>query len=139
MRQAGVGMKFNPLPEILRDKRVVVVDDSIVRGTTTGQIVQMLRRGGAREVHVRIHCPPFVNPCYLGIDVARKHELIAAQKSVDEIAEHIGADSLGYLTVDGMLTALNRPEQNYCRACFTGHYPVPIQLDADVDKLALER
>jgi amidophosphoribosyltransferase len=101
--------------------------------------VQMLRRGGAREVHVRIHCPPFVNPCYLGIDVARKHELIAARRSVAEIAEHIGADSLGYLTVDGMLTALNRPEQNYCRACFTGQYPVPIRLDPDIDKLALER
>jgi amidophosphoribosyltransferase len=139
MRQAGVGLKFNPLPEILRDKRVVVVDDSIVRGTTTGQIVQMLRRSGAREVHVRIHCPPFVNPCYLGIDVARKHELIAARKSVDEIAAHIGADSLGYLSVDGMLRALNRPEHGYCRACFTGDYPVPIRLDAEVDKLALER
>jgi amidophosphoribosyltransferase len=139
LRQAGVGLKFNPLPEILRDKRVVVVDDSIVRGTTTGQIVQMLRRGGAREVHVRIHCPPFVNPCYLGIDVARKHELIAARKSIAEIAEHIGADSLGYLSVGGMLTALDRPEQTYCRACFTGQYPVPIALDAEVDKLVLER
>ena len=110
-----------------------------MRGTTTGQIVRLLRRGGAREVHVRIHCPPFVNPCYLGIDVARKNELIAAKMSVPEIAEHIGADSLGYLSVDGLLRALNRPERSYCRACFTGHYPVPIQLDLDADKLALER
>ncbi|HEY3083516.1 MAG TPA: amidophosphoribosyltransferase, partial [Chloroflexota bacterium] len=138
LRQAGVDLKFNPLPEIIAGKRVVVVDDSIVRGTTTGQLVRLLReRGGAREVHVRIHCPPFVNPCYLGIDVARRGELIAARMSVDEIRRHIGADTLGYLGVEGLLRALGLPERNYCRACFTGHYPVSVQLE--LDKLALER
>jgi amidophosphoribosyltransferase len=138
MRQTGVDLKFNPLPEIIGGKRVVVVDDSIVRGTTTGQLVRLLReRGGAREVHVRIHCPPFVNPCYLGIDVARRGELIAARMEVDEIRRHIGADSLGYLSVGGLLGALGLPEQDYCRACFTGHYPVSVQLE--LDKLALER
>jgi amidophosphoribosyltransferase len=137
MRQTGVDLKYNPLPEILGGKRVVVVDDSIVRGTTTGQIVGLLRRGGAREVHVRIHCPPFVNPCYLGIDVARRGELIAARKSVDQVRAHIGADSLGYLSVGGLLGALGLPERDYCRACFTGHYPVSVQLE--LDKLALER
>jgi len=136
MRQAGINLKFNPLPEILSGKRVVVVDDSIVRGTTTGQIVRLLRRAGAREVHVRIHCPPFVNPCYLGIDVARKGELIAARMSVPEIAEHIGADSLGFLSAQGMLEALGLNEKDYCRACFTGHYPVNVQLE--LDKLSLE-
>lgn len=139
LRQTSVDLKFNPLPEILQGKRVVVVDDSIVRGTTTGQIVRLLRRGGAREVHVRIHCPPFINPCYLGIDVAKKSELIAARMTIPEIKESIGADSLGYLSVEGLIRAIKRPEQSYCRGCFTGSYPVPIQLDLASDKLALER
>ncbi|TAK23424.1 MAG: amidophosphoribosyltransferase [Chloroflexota bacterium] len=136
MRRASVDLKFNTLPEILGGKRVVVVDDSIVRGTTTGQLVRLLRKGGAREVHVRIHCPPFVNPCYLGIDVARKGELIAAKMTVDQVCEHIGADSLGFLSVGGLLDALGLPEKDYCRACFTGQYPVNVQLE--LDKLALE-
>ena len=136
MRQAGINLKFNPLPEVLKGKRVIVVDDSIVRGSTTGQIVRLLRRAGAKEVHVRIHCPPFVNPCYLGIDVAKKSELIAAKMSISEIAEHIGADSLGFLSEDGLMRALNLPESEYCRACFNGKYPVKV--DTSFDKLALE-
>jgi len=137
IREVGINLKFNPLPEVLRGQRVVVVDDSIVRGNTTRQIVRLLRRAGAREVHVRIHCPPFVNPCYLGIDVARRHELIAARMSVEEIARFIGADSLGYLSVEGLLRAIGVPERLFCRACFTGEYPVPVTL-MDMDKLALE-
>jgi amidophosphoribosyltransferase len=136
MRQAGINLKFNPLPEVLAGKRVVVIDDSIVRGTTTGQIVRLLRRAGAAEVHVRIHCPPFVNPCYLGIDVARKSELIAAKMTIPEIAEFIGADSLGYLSETGLMHALGLSERDYCRACFNGRYPVPVHLEGD--KLALE-
>jgi amidophosphoribosyltransferase len=139
MRQQGVELKLNPMPEVLAGKRVVVVDDSIVRGTTQLHLVQLLRRAGAREVHVRIHCPPWLNPCHFGVDVGSPGQLIAVKKSVKEIAEHIGADSLGYLSVEGLLTALDRPERNYCRACFTGQYPVPIQLDLETDKLALER
>jgi amidophosphoribosyltransferase len=129
IRQAGINLKFNPLTEVLKGKRVVVVDDSIVRGTTTRQIVKLLRRAGAREVHVRIHCPPFVNPCYLGIDVARKSELIAARLDVEGICEKIGADSLGYLSVDGLLDCINSARSKFCRACFTGDYPVAVQLE----------
>ena len=136
MRQTSADLKYNPLPEMLRGKRVVVVDDSIVRGTTPGRIVGLLRRGGAREVHVRIHSPPFANPCYFGIDVGRKSELIGSRLGVEEIREHIGADSLGYLSVEGLLKGLGLPEKDFCRACFTGHYPVPVQLE--LDKLALE-
>jgi amidophosphoribosyltransferase len=138
-RQAAVGLKFNPLPEVLQGKSVIVIDDSIVRGTTTRQIVRMLRRAGAREVHVRIHCPPFVSPCYFGIDVGQKGELIAANLSLEEIGQEIEADSLGFLSVEGMQQALGRSEDRYCRACFTGEYPVPLKLEGELNKLALER
>jgi amidophosphoribosyltransferase len=136
LREEGVALKLNPLPEVLRGKRVVVVDDSIVRGTTKLQTVAMLRRAGAAEVHVRITAPPMVNPCYLGIDTARRHELIAANMTVPEICQHIGADSLGYLSRDGMMQAIGLPEETFCDACFTGNYPMEVQLD--FDKLVLE-
>src|SRR5438270_5644556 len=97
LRERGIGLKFNPLPEVLSGKRVVVVDDSIVRGTTTRPIVELLREAGAREVHLRIHAPPMKHPCYLGVDTARRGELIAARLSVPEIRDAVGADSLGYL------------------------------------------
>ncbi|MPZ24014.1 MAG: amidophosphoribosyltransferase [Dehalococcoidia bacterium] len=144
IRELGVNLKFNPLPEILAGKRVVVVDDSIVRGTTTPRIVQMLRRAGAREVHVRICAPPIVSPCYFGVDMATRWELIAGQNSdsdgvvdVDAIAAHIGADSLGYLSMDGLMKAVETPEDNFCNACFTGRYPVSVPLQ--MDKLAFEK
>ncbi len=136
LRQVGVRLKFNPLPPILEGKRVVVVDDSIVRGTTTPPVINLLRRAGAREVHMRICAPPMRFPCYLGVDTARQSELIASHMSVEEIRQHIGADSLGYLSLDGLLDSVGQNQSHYCRACFTGAYPVPIQLE--MEKLVLE-
>ena len=121
-RHAGVSMKFNPLGDNLTGRRVVLVDDSIVRGTTSGPLVQMLRDAGATEVHVRVACPPITDPCYMGVDMASKQELIASDKSVDEIGDHIGADSLAFLSLPGMMEAL-AAEDGYCNACFTGVYP----------------
>jgi amidophosphoribosyltransferase len=136
LRDSGVGLKFNPLPDVLEGKRVVVVDDSIVRGTTTPKTVAMLRRAGAKEVHMRISAPPMVNPCYLGIDTARREELIAAHMTVPEICKHIDADSLGFLSLDNLIGAIGAPRETFCHACFTGEYPMPVQLG--FDKLALE-
>jgi amidophosphoribosyltransferase len=139
-REQSVRMKFNPLPEVLAGKRVVVVDDSIVRGTTTAPIVAMLRRAGAREVHVRIHSPQMQYPCYMGVDTGRRTELIAAANSLEEIQRLIGADSLGYLSQEGLLAAVGREtdgERRHCTACFDGRYPIDVPLD--VDKFALER
>jgi amidophosphoribosyltransferase len=136
-RDQGVRMKFNPLPEVLSGKRVVVVDDSIVRGTTTGPIVAMLRRAGAREVHVRIHSPQMAYPCYMGVDTGRRSELIAATHTGDEIRQAIGADSLGYLSQEGLLAAVGGDGSRFCTACFDGRYPIDVPLD--VDKFALER
>jgi amidophosphoribosyltransferase len=139
-REEAVRLKFNPLPEVLAGKRVVVVDDSIVRGTTTAPIVAMLRRAGAREVHVRIHSPQMKYPCYMGVDTGRRTELIAASHSLDEIRRLIDADSLGYLSEEGLLAAVGREaagERRHCTACFDGRYPIDVPLD--VDKFVLER
>jgi len=136
IRDLGVQLKFNPLPHVLNGKRVVVVDDSIVRGTTTPKVVQLLRRAGAKEVHMRICAPPLRYPCFLGVDMATRGELIAAQKTVPEIREAIGADSLGYLNIDGLIKAIDLPKDIFCLACFTGNYPIPVQLE--MDKLVLE-
>jgi len=136
LRDMGVHLKFNPLPEVLAGKRVVMVDDSIVRGSTTRPIVKLLREAGAKEVHVRIHAPPIREPCYLGVDMARRSELIAAQKTVAEICEYVGADSLGYLSLDGMVRAVAVSRSVLCTGCFTGRYPIP--LFSNIDKLALE-
>jgi len=122
LRKVGVAMKFNPLPANLAGKRVVLVDDSIVRGNTSGPLLKLLRDAGAAEVHLRVACPPIQFPCFMGVDMASQDELIAAQKSVEEIREHVGADSLAFLTIDGMMQAL-RAESGYCNACFTGAYP----------------
>ncbi|MHB1005219.1 MAG: amidophosphoribosyltransferase [Chloroflexota bacterium] len=137
IREQGINLKFNPMPQVLRGKRVVVVDDSIVRGTTTRPIVRLLRRAGAREVHVRISSPPYSNPCVLGVDTARRGELIASRMSVPEIEHYIEADSLGYLSRDGLLKSIALPSEQFCQACFTGDYPMAV--DVEVDKLALER
>ncbi len=136
MRDLGVRLKFNPLPQLLRDKRVVVVDDSIVRGTTTPQVVRLLRKAGVKEVHMRICAPPIRYPCFFGVDMATRWELIAAQKSIPEIRDFIGADSLGYLSIDELIKAVALPRDIFCLACFTGDYPIPVQLE--MDKLALE-
>jgi amidophosphoribosyltransferase len=123
LRARGVQLKFNPIVELLRDQRVVVVDDSIVRGTTTPRIVKLLRDAGAREVHVRITSPPIIHPCYLGVDMATHEELIAANFTVDEIREKIGADTLGYLSKEGLLAAVARKRGEMCLGCLTGEYP----------------
>ena len=136
-REEAVRMKFNPLPELLAGKRVVVVDDSIVRGTTTAPIVAMLRRAGAAEVHVRIHSPEMRYPCYMGVDTGRRGELIASTHSTDEIRRVIGADTLGYLSREGLLTAVGGRHGTRCTACFDGIYPTDVPLE--IDKLALER
>jgi amidophosphoribosyltransferase len=122
LRSAGVAMKFNPLSDNLLGRRVVMVDDSIVRGTTSGPLVQMLRDAGAAEVHVRVACPAITHPCYMGVDMATRTELIASSKSVAEICEHIGADSLAFLSIEALMRALEA-ESGYCNACFTGDYP----------------
>ena len=136
IRDLDVTLKFNPLPQMLDGKRVVVVDDSIVRGTTTPQVVRLLKKAGAREVHMRICAPPIRYPCFLGVDMATRQELIAAQKTIPEIRDFIGADSLGYLSIDGLVKAVALPRDIFCTACFTGDYPMPVQLE--MDKLDLE-
>ena len=123
MRARGVQLKFNPIRELLENKRVIVVDDSIVRGTTTPRIVKLLRDAGAREVHVRITSPPIIHPCYLGVDMATHEELIAANFTIDEIREKIGADSLGFLSKEGLLSAVARKRGEMCLGCLTGEYP----------------
>jgi len=136
IRDVGVRLKFNPLAEVIGGKRVVVVDDSIVRGTTTPRVVRMLRHAGAKEIHLRICAPPIRHPCFFGVDMATRWELIAAQKTVPQICDFVGADSLGYLSVPGLVEAVGLPRDTFCLACFTGDYPVPVQLE--MDKLALE-
>jgi len=137
LRDLGVRLKFNPLPEVLRGKRVIVVDDSIVRGTTTPHVVNLLRNAGAKEVHLRVCAPPIVSPCHFGVDMASKGELLAAQKHIGEIREFIGADSLEYLTVEGLFKAIGKEANQCCTACFTGQYPIEVQLE--LDKMVLER
>ena len=127
IRHFGVKIKLNPVREILEGKRVVVVDDSIVRGTTSRKIVSMVRSAGAREVHMRISAPPTVSPCYYGIDTPTRKELIASSHSVDEICTYIRADSLGYLSMDGVLKAAGK-DTGFCHACFTMQYPVPFPM-----------
>ncbi len=136
IREMGVHLKFNPLPEMLEGKRLVVVDDSIIRDTTASRVVAMLRKAGAKEVHMRITSPPIISPCFFGIDMGTRWELIAGRLSVEEIRRKIGADSLGYLSVEGLIEAVGLPKDKFCLACFTGKYPVPVPLQ--MDKLALE-
>ncbi len=126
IRHFGVRIKLNPVEDLLRGKRVVLVDDSIVRGTTSRKIVKMVRAAGASEVHVRVSCPPTISPCYYGVDTPNKRELIASSHTVEEICKYIEADSLGYLSHEGMLRACGDTEQesHFCSACYTGKYPV---------------
>ena len=124
-RSIGVAIKLSPVEEVVRGKRVVVVDDSIVRGTTSRAKLAQLRDAGARELHMRVTCPPHCHPCYYGIDFQAKRELIAARSPLEEIRRFLKLDSLGYLSVDGMLSCVKPPKENYCAACFTGEYAVP--------------
>ena len=136
LRDLGVRQKFNPLVEVIQGKRLVVVDDSIVRGTTTPHVVNLLRKGGAKEVHMRVCAPPIKHPCFMGVDMASRDELLAANNTLEQIREIVGADSLGYLTVEGLMKVVDGTNGGFCDACFTGNYPVPIQLE--LSKFALE-
>lgn len=135
-RDFGVRVKFNPVREVLDGKRVVVVDDSIVRGTTSRKLVRLLRRSGAREVHFRVGSPPVTHPCFYGIDTPSRRELIGALKTVEEIREYLGVDTLGYLSLEGMVACESEPWR-FCRACFDGRYPVAVE--AGAGKLAIEQ
>ena len=138
MRQRGVAIKLNPLREVVRGRRLVVVDDSIVRGTTTRSIVGLLRRAGAAEIHLRISAPPIYHPCFYGIDTQIETELIASRYDVPGIRGFVEADSLGFLSIRGILAALDLPYDGFCFACFDGHYPEPVPYDAASRKLMLE-
>ncbi len=134
VRDFGVKLKLNPVRHVLEGKRVVLIDDSIVRGTTSRKIVRMVRDAGAKEVHMRISCPPTISPCYYGVDTPSKNQLIAANKSVDEIREYIGADSLAYLSLEGLRKAAGEDDAKvYCTACYTGKYPTNV---VDIDEIA---
>ena len=136
LRDLGVRQKFNSLGDVIKGKRIVVVDDSIVRGTTTPHVVGLLRRAGATEVHMRVCAPPIRHPCFMGVDMASRRELLAANNTVPEIREFIGADTLGYLSVKGLMKVVGGEQGGFCDACFTGNYPVPVQLE--LDKMMLE-
>lgn len=138
IRQLGVRLKLNPLVRDIRDKRLVVVDDSIVRGNTTKEIVKMLRDAGAREVHMRISSPPDRYPCFYGIDTATRRELIASSRSVEEIRKFIGADTLHYLSMENLVRATGRPREEFCTACFDGNYPIPVPDEMKMAKCRLE-
>ncbi|HEX4837293.1 MAG TPA: amidophosphoribosyltransferase [Solirubrobacteraceae bacterium] len=137
LRRHGLRLKFNPLPEVVGGKRLVVVDDSIVRGNTTRQIVQMLRDAGASEVHMRISAPPIKHPCHYGIDMSTREEMIAHEHTVDQVAAELGCDSLAYLSLDGVYEAVGATRATHCDACFTGEYPVKGS-DGAQGKYALE-
>jgi amidophosphoribosyltransferase len=135
-RAQGVQTKFNPMRGVIEGKKLLVVDDSIVRSTTITRVIKMLRRAGAKEVHVRVASPPIKSTCHFGVDMATLSELIAANKTVEEITEYIGADSLAYLSVEGLLRAVRAPKNSYCTGCFTGNYPIPVQLE--MNKMGFE-
>ena len=139
IRQRGIRLKLNPLREVIRGKRIIVIDDSIVRGNTQRALVQMLREAGAAEIHVRISSPPITWPCFYGIDFATRAELIATGLGVEDVRASIGADSLGYLTKDGMIAATGQEESKLCTACFTGKYPIELPLAERMGKNLLER
>jgi len=129
IRHFGVKVELNPVRSILEGRRVVLVDDSIVRGTTSRKIVRMVRAAGAREVHVRISCPPTISPCFYGVDTPRRSELIAATHSQDEIRDFLEADSLGYLSLEGLMASVGTGHRHYCSSCYTGVYPVVFPQD----------
>jgi amidophosphoribosyltransferase len=131
IRHFGVKVKLNPVRSILQGRRVVLIDDSIVRGTTSRKIVKMIKAAGAREVHVRISCPPTISPCFYGVDTPRRSELIAATHTREEIRKYLQADSLAYLSLEGLLSAVDGQRTAYCTSCYTGRYPVEFPRDAE--------
>ncbi|HAA78312.1 TPA: amidophosphoribosyltransferase [Candidatus Latescibacteria bacterium] len=135
-RAARVRVKFNPVRGVLKGRRVVIVEDSIVRGTTLRHLARMIREAGARQIHVRVSCPPIVSPCFYGIDFQTEKELIANEKTIEEIREHLGVDSLGYLSLGGMIKCAPNEDNHYCTACFDRQYPIPVE--AAMGKLMLE-
>jgi len=139
LRELGIKLKFNPMPDVLSGRRVVVVDDSIVRGTTTRKIVEMLRDAGATEVHLRISSPPIISPCFYGIDMSTKDQMIASGKSIEEIRLQLGADSLAYLSLEGLEAATGGGDDRFCRACLTGSYPTTVPIAADKDRFEATR
>jgi amidophosphoribosyltransferase len=139
VRDFGVKLKLNPVRSLLEGKRIVLIDDSIVRGTTSRKIVRMVRNAGAKEVHMRISCPPTISPCFYGVDTPRKKELIAANNTVEEIRQYIGADSLSYLSLEGMKKACHDGEKTtYCTACYTGNYPTKLLDVEEIQPAAVE-
>jgi len=138
LRQLGIRMKLNPIRAVIEGKRLVVVDDSIVRGNTTRKLVEMLYKAGAREVHLRISSPPIRFPCFYGIDMATRDELIAARQSVDEVRRHVGATSLHYLTLEGLQQSTGLPREHFCRACFDGDYPIAAPEELAMCKMRFE-
>ncbi len=139
IREIGVRLKLNPLKDIIKGKRIVVVDDSIVRGNTSRQIVKVLYNAGAKEIHMRISSPPLLYPCYYGIDMASKQEFIANHKTIEDIREYLNVTSLKYLTIEGLVNAIGEPKDSFCFACFNGHYPVDIPKNFHYDKFSLDR
>jgi len=138
IRQLGIRLKLNPLREVVEGKRIIVVDDSIVRGNTQRALIRMLREAGALEIHVRISSPPVKWPCFYGIDFASRAELIASGLEVDEIRRSIGADTLGYVSLEGLVEATTIAESKLCTACFTGAYPIAVPADISNGKNLLE-
>src|SRR6185437_8274488 len=125
-RDRAVSMKLNIIGELVKDRRIIVVDDSVVRGTTTRSKMRALRHAGAREIHLRVSCPPIRHPCFYGIDFPTSEELIAHNRTVDDIKDFLEVDSLAYLSLDGMLACLDKPKNHYCTACWSGEYKIPI-------------
>jgi amidophosphoribosyltransferase len=138
IRQLGIRLKLNPLRDVIRGKRLVVVDDSIVRGNTQRALVRMLREAGAVEVHVRIASPPVRWPCFYGIDFATRAELVASGLDTEGVRRSIGADSLGYVSLEGLVAASEQPRTRLCSACFDGEYPIPLPDEARLGKHLLE-
>jgi amidophosphoribosyltransferase len=147
IRHFGVKVKLNPVRSILEGRRVVLVDDSLVRGTTSRKIVRMVRAAGASEVHVRISCPPTISPCFYGVDTPSRSELIAATHTLEEIRSYLDADSIGYLSLEGLMSAVGDGRDGYCSSCYTGRYPVAfprdeksyLQLALKLDKEAIAK
>jgi amidophosphoribosyltransferase len=136
-RDRAVNMKLNIIGELVKDRRIVVVDDSVVRGTTTRSKMRALRRAGAKEIHLRVSCPPIRHPCFYGIDFATPHELVAHNRTVEQIRQFLEVDSLAYLSIEGMLSCLQVPERDCCTACWSGQYKIPI--DQPTSKFSFER
>ncbi|GAI95591.1 unnamed protein product, partial [marine sediment metagenome] len=138
-REISVKLKLNPLRDIIQGKKLVVVDDSIVRGTTSKKIVKMLYNTGAKEVHMRITCPPLLYPCYYGVDMATRKEFIANHKTLEDIREFLKVDSLKYLTMSGLVKAVGESKEKFCFACFDGEYPVQIPENIESDKCSIDK